>query len=325
MQGTTLKTIGELDQSGGITAESVGQLNLRDEIVTGLKRVRQQHSELQGLMHQIMRKVALPRAKEIGDELIRVQGFYPKSRRGPGGVSNGFFRDCVELTDLKVASVKNYMLLAKNWHRLVDFMADLPEGADPITSFSGALNAIRSMNKGLRPGVDAVDVEATEVAPEPAQLGGMTRRTHYAAHAKQAALPAIQSLLAVSTLSDKHRDGLLKIQEALTLLLDQIDAEEAEAAEVVAAPSTQEPEWAEPVAPVVDVEPVAVQQEPESDDTAPKAGDRTILKTLYPTLADLEQAIAEQGSGAAVGKQAGLKRPRQAVNEYLKWLRAQAE
>lgn len=324
MEGTTLKPYGVLEESAGIAADSIGQLNLRDEIVTGLKHVRQQHVELQGLMHQVMRRVALPRAKAIGEELIRIQGFYPKSKRGPGGGSNGFYRDCEAITDLKAASVKNYVLLAKNWHRLMDYMCELPEGASPITSFRGALDAIRAMNKGLRPGADAVDVEATEVAPEPGQLAGVTRRTHYAAHAKQAALPAIQSLLAVSTLSEKHRNGLVKIQEALTLLLDQIDAEEAEAAEVVAAPSTQEPEWIEePVPPVVDVDPVAVQQDP--DDTAPKAGDRTILKALYPTLADLEQAIAEQGSGAAVGKQAGLKRARQAVNEYLKWLRARAE
>ena len=135
----------EADLGGGLVPDSVGSLNLRPEVIDGFISVRQKHEQLQALLHQILRKVALPRCREIGKELLAIKAFYPAGKKGS---ASNFYRDAKAMTGLSKPSVANYIQVAENWHRLMDYMADLPEGATPVTSLRGALDAIRKMNLG---------------------------------------------------------------------------------------------------------------------------------------------------------------------------------
>ena len=218
--------------SAPLVPETTGSLSLRPEILEGFLSVRQQVDQLQSLMHQVMRRVALPRTKEIGAELIRLRSFYKKGKTGPGGVSSDFYRDAEATTGLKKRSLQGYISIAENWPRLMDYMADLPEGATPVTSLRGALEAIREMNRPLQPALSegAVDVDARAVEGGEEQAAA-EQRTHYAARSRKVIADEFTALKAVSVLTDGHRERLDKIQEALRMLLDDIDRLEGEAAE----------------------------------------------------------------------------------------------
>lgn len=303
-----------LDMGGGITPSSVGTLNLRPDVIDGFLAVRRKHGELQALLAQVMRRVALPTCKEIGDELLRIKGLYSAGKKGPGGHASRFYGDAKQLTGLSKPSVANYIQVAENWHRLMDFMCDPPEGASPITSLKGALEVIRAMNRPIKP---AVDVEAVAVEGGVDQALSPAKGTRYAASTRERALPPIDALMNVAVLSEKRRDQLAQIREALLLLLDQIEADEAAAAaEAEAAPAaatvdvpTQQ--WVEP-----DAEPANAVTDVEAEPVSSKK--KSVLPGLYPLSADgleaLERDIAEAGSGPRLA--AKLDVSKQAVSAH---------
>ena len=347
---TTSPATDLISSSGDITPTSSGTLNLRPEVLEGFLLVRDRHEALQALLHQMMRKVALPRAWEIGQELIRLKGFYSSGKKGPGGHASRFYSDAKAITGLSKASVANYTLLAESRHKLLDYMVELPEGATPITSMKGALEALREMNRPLRPASDAIDVEAQQVAGGDAAAlgaGGSRKRTTYAASTREKVIPALTTLRATTMLTDRQREQLAKIEEMLHLLLDQIDRQEEEQAaaaeteaaqQVVDASPVEEamvistdttpasdpapaPQWSEP-------EPAAAAEEQQVEVEEPSGPARGTLTALYPLtaegLAALEAAITDAGSGAALGRQLGGY-SKQGISGHLKRIRAAVE
>lgn len=338
-----------------LVPETTGQLNLRPEILEGFLSVRQQVEQLQSLLHQVMRRVALPRCREIGNELIRVRNFYPKGKTGPGGVSSGFYRDAEAVTGLKKRSLQGYIAIAENWARLMDYMADLPEGATPITSLRSALEAIREMNRPLRPAAseDAIDVDAeaaedTADAPEP-----VMKRTSFAASTRDKVMPALSGLFATKVLTELQRERLGKVQEMLQLLLDDIDATEAAAAvpEVISTPAEREPAMWSPSSEETDYErreretqeqrkafmasrtpvpavstlppkglqPLASTPEPADDEPSAKVKPSDLYPATEAGLEKLEADLMEHGSGAALARHLGVTRA--AISSRLKTLR----
>jgi hypothetical protein len=265
-----------------------------------------------------MRKVVLPRCKTIGDELARIRDIYPKGKKGPGGKASGFFRDAEQFTGLKKNQVLNYITISTGWHRLVDFMADLPEGAAPIQSMRGALEVLRAMNRpaALLAGEGAVDVEAVAATdnhrPAPRQTG-------YAISTREKVIPALEALR-VAAPARKYQDRLDQLIEALELLLNLIDQDELatpvdgwdeahapDALSEIAAPPPRS--YAPPQAATTTPTPEPVAT-PETDEPEEEQEARS-LPALYPKtqegLEALEAAIAEHGSGAALGRTLGLK------------------
>ena len=293
-----------------LLTESTGQLNLRPEVLEGFLAVRTQVQQLQALMHQVMRRVALPRCRDIGKELIRVRAYYPKGKVGRGGVSSHFYRDAEAVTGLKKRSLQGYIAIAENWSRLVDYMADLPEGATPITGLRGALDAIREMNRPLRPAYEegAIEAAASPVIdgsdggePAPAQP-----RTRYAATAREKVLPVLSGLVATTVLTDLQRERLSKVQEMLQHLLDDIDATEAKQTEAgPASPALVEQPLREPV-------PAPVQQQQEEEEEDESAGQGQAFSEAFPPTREgheaLEAAVVEFGSGSLLGAQYGVSR-----------------
>ena len=272
--------------------DSVGSLNFRQEVIDGFVSVRQKHEQLQALMHQVMRRVALPRCREIGNDLVAVKSFYPQGKKGS---ASKFYADAKALTGLSKPSVAGYIQIAENWPRLMDYMTDLPEGATPITSLRGALEAIREMNRPLKPATsaDSIDVDAQAIEGGDDQAPA-TRRTNFASSARKVINQQFSGLKAVKVLTPLHRERLDKIQEMLQLLLDDIDRTEAEAA----VPTTVEAK------PKLDMSVVAI---PEDDTTNPV--ELPSLKELFPYTQDglkaLEAAIVEHGSGRDLGRHLG--------------------
>jgi len=307
------------DMGGGITPESVGTLNLRQEVLDGFLAVRQQHHELQAVLHQVMRRVALPRCRDIGEELLRIKAFYPAGKKGPMGHASRFYSDCKAVTGLSKPSVANYIQIAEGWHRLMDYMADLPEGAVPITSLRGALEALRAMNRPVLPPHDAgaLDVEAEQVEGRPT-----TSRTSYASSTREKALPALDALMAATTISDRHKAQLAKVREALALLLEQIEAEEIAAAEAQAEADVEIPVISAPV----ELPPPA-WAEPDPEPALADAGEdpgKASLPELFPLTAEgmagFELALAEAGSGAALARRLGCSK--QGISFHKNRLRA---
>lgn len=343
---------------GDLVPSTTGSLNLRPEVIDGFTSVREKHQALQALLHQMMRRVALPHAREIGEELIRLKGFYPKGKKGPMGHASRFYSDARALTGLSKPSVAGYIQLAEGWHRLIDYMSDLPEGATPITSLRGALDALREMNRPLRPASDAIDVEAQQVAgdalPGAGAGGSGHKRTNYAASTREKVLPALTTLRTTTVITERQREQLAKIEEMLSHLLTAIEQQEEQAAadaaaaeppadqQVVEVPVAEpEPALQELVAltnttPAPAPAPEAqwseqeqqVEAEVEPNTSAPAAAARGTLGALYPATAEglreLENAIAEAGGGAALARQLGIggDHGRKRVSGHLAKLRA---
>jgi hypothetical protein len=320
---------------GGIVPSSVGTLNLRADVLQAFTAVREKHMALQVTLHQVMRRVVLPQAREIGEELARLKALYPKGKKGSG---SSFYSDCQTVTGLGRAMVANYVLIFQGWGRLMDYMTDLPEGATPVTSVRSALEALRAMNRPeLPPRSDAVDVEAE---PVEGSITTSRKRTSYASSTRERALPALDALMAAATVSDHHKAQLAKVREALTLLLEQIEAAEAKAAEAQAqadaeAEAAREPvdlpppAWSE-VEPEPEPEPVVVPTpptpatpEPEAEAEADEGGGKVQLPVLFPFtaegLAAFELALAEAGSGSALARQLGCTK--QAISGHKNRLR----
>jgi hypothetical protein len=332
------------DLGGGLTSDGVGTLNLRQEVLDGFLTIRHQHQQLQALLHQVMRKVALPRCREIGEELLRVKGFYAAGKKGPGGTASSFYSDCLAVAGLSRSSVAGYVSIAQNWGRLLDYMADLPEGATPITGVKGALKAIAKMNSEELPPRDtgAVDVEAEAIAGE-VLPGASRKRTSYASSTREKALPAIDGLMAAATISERHKAQLAKVREALALLLEQIEAAEAKAAEAQAQADAEAEAAREPVdlpppawsevepeprqAPAASAPEATAEEQEQAEEEQGASSNRGKLAATYPRtaegLADLEAAIAEAGSGAALDLQLGLKPG--AVSKHRKRIRERLE
>ena len=112
------------------------------------------------------------------------------------------------------------------------------------------------------------------------------------------------ALKTVKVLTPLHRDRLDKIQEALQILLDDIDRLEGEAA----VPTTVETAPVDPPAPVVPLQTMEEAMWP-GDDEPTTRGELPKLADLYPfTLEGLEAmnaAIAEHGSGKALAVHLG--------------------
>ncbi len=284
---------------------STGALNIREDVLQGFLAIREQHQQLEGILHQVMRRVVLPRCRAIGAELARIRDLYPKGKKGPGGTASGFFRDAEQFTGLKKAQVLNYITVSTSWARLMDYMADLPEGAAPIQSMRGALEALRAMNRPERPALSgpdgAVDVDAETVAATNTPAG---KRTRYVHSAREKALPALAALKA-TPVGLKHERQLETILRALHTLLDAMEAEEQADAwqespepepTPVAAPEARQPE-PEPV--------VAAEPEPE-----PEAA-RTTMASLFPATAEgwesMEAHLAEHGSGKRAAAALGVR------------------
>ena len=292
-------------------APSTGALNIREDVLQGFLAIREQHQQLEGILHQVMRRVVLPRCKTIGDELARIRDLYPKGKKGPGGAASGFFRDAEQFTGLKKAQVLNYITVSTGWPRLMDFMADLPEGAAPIQSMRGALEALRAMNRPERPALPgsdgAVDVDAETVGTTSTTAG---QRTRYVHSTREKVLPALEALKA-TPVGLGHEQQLQTILQALHSLLDTMEAEEQAAAwqespepapvavaVAVAAPEVKQPE-PEPVV-AADLEP-----EPEPDVA------RSTMSSLFPATAEgwetMEAHLAQHGSGKEAAKALGVR------------------
>ena len=124
----------EADLGGGLTPESVGTLNLRQEVLDGFRcAVRQKHRELQAIAcsGRVMRQESLcpemPRNRHgaAGHQVLL-------SQKRPEGLSQQLLpglREEGDVTALSKPSVANYIQIAENWEwRLMDYLADLPEG-----------------------------------------------------------------------------------------------------------------------------------------------------------------------------------------------------
>ena len=170
------------------------------------------------------------------------------------------------------------------------------------------------MNRPLKPAAsdDAIDVDAQAIEggdSEPA-----TRRTHFASSARKVIDQQFSGLRAVKVLTPTQRENLAKVEEMLQLLLDDIDRTEAASAVPVEVPV--------PVAPATTVAPPEEQLWPDDDEadqaTLPK------LSELFPLtpagLEALEQAMAEHGSGVALGQHLGntSKNPSRWISDHRK-------
>lgn len=201
----------------GMKQLHLDELHNQEDMLRMFAVVCERHASLQTTLHQMVHRVMLPRAREIGQELAGIKGLYESGCKGSGGYASRFYSDCEILTGLKKAQVANYVQLAENWDRLTAFIADLPEGAAPITSMRGAMEAIRTMNRSERdalPGTStlAIDVEAAPAAPmaklpaispqnsklHPSQVKWITERW----------LPAAQHLAAARQLLRPENDRL---------------------------------------------------------------------------------------------------------------------
>ena len=293
-------------------ASSTGALNISEDVLQGFLNVREQHRDLAGVLHQIMRRTVLPRCKAIGDELARIRDLYPKGKKGPGGVASGFFRDAEQLTGLKKAQVLNYITISAGWYRLMDFMADLPEGAAPIQSMSGALEVLRAMGRPMRPALPgsegAVDVDAVTVASTNTTAGERTRYVHTT---REKVLPALAALKA-TPVGLKHEDRLETLLQALHSLLDAMEVEEEQAATW---PESPEPEQKPEPAPIAAPEVKQPEPEPEPEPTptptpTPKPARRT-MASIFPVtdegLKTMRAHIAEHGSVEQAAKALGVK------------------
>lgn len=289
----------EADLGGGLAPDSVGTLNLRQEVLDGFLSVREKHNQLQATLHQIVREIALPRCREIGTELLAIKSFYPKGKKGS---ASNFYRDAQKVTSLSKPSVANYIQIAENWERLIDYMTDLPEGATPVTSLRGALEAIRAMNRPLKPASkDAIDVDAEAVEGDDQQALPAGRRTNFASGARKVFDQQFSGLRAVKVLTPLHHERLAKIQEMLQHLLDDIDRMEGEA--VVPTTVETKPEVVKPQLPPQPKEEVWPDDDEAPADQLPKLND------LYPLTEEglkvLSNAIAEHGSGKALALHLG--------------------
>lgn len=320
----------EADLGGGLTPESVGTLNLRQEVLDGFLSVRQKHNELHATLHVYMREIALPKCREIGMELLAIKSFYPKGKKGS---ASNFYRDAKGVTALSKPSIANYIQIAENWERLMDYVTDLPEGADPVTSLRGALEAIRAMNRPLKPAAsdDAIDVDAEAVEGADQQVLPAGKRTNYAATARKAMETQFTALKAVKVLTPLHHERLGKIQEMLQHLLDDIDRLEGESAVpttvettridtsnvAIASPRrTGEEDKAAFMAAahrgartVSTLQPKGARLSPPPAADEPTTGELPKLADLYPFTQEgldaMEAAIAEHGSGKALAVHLG--------------------
>jgi len=303
-----------------------GSLNLRPEIVDGLLEVRDLHGQLQHTIIQVMRRVVLPKAKEIGAALARVKAFYPSGKKGRG---SRFYDDAGKLAGLKKAQICNYIQIHENWHRLIDYMADLPAGASPITSMSGAMEAIRAMGRPLQ----LASADPAEPEPEVVvQIHSDFTRAHNAAAAAggtvkskirctatekpRQLLPFFTALQSMQRIPEELRDRLDDLISEIDDILGDIESEIGErvyevVAETVAPAPKPERDWVHPMdlpAPAPVETPLAEDSEEVAEESGPG---KTNLVELYPRtpegLADLEQAIAAAGSGAALERELGLK------------------
>jgi hypothetical protein len=300
-----------MDAVGGLEKIRLGSLNIRDDVLQGFATVRECHARLQATLHQVMRRVVLPQAREIGEELGRIKTLYDSGRKAPGGQSGRFYSDCESLTGLKKAQVANYIQLATNWHRLMDFMADLPEGAEPITSMRGAMEAIRTMNRPERPGLDgtdgAVDVSADDIDDIGKTESESTKaRLRYTERPRELA-SSLQALKTIQAIPLELRERLEDYCAELGRLLDSIEMALVKEPLELKQPTTAEESLPEP-----------------SDCLEPEhASSRPTLKALYPLtaegLAAIEGAIAVAGSGALLARQLGCTR--QAVNSHRRSIR----
>jgi hypothetical protein len=276
-----------------------------------------------------MRRVVLPTCRTIGAELDRIRALYPRGKKGPGGQPSRFFRDAEQFTGLKKAHVLNYISIAKGWGRLVEHLAELPEGAEPIRSMGAALEVLRAMNRPDRPALPSsngavdVDAEAVQGSDSP------RTRTHYAHGTREKVLPPLVALKA-TPVGLKHQARLDQILDALHDLLDAMEAEEqgeelgdtSAAAEgtkpsrpLIGAPAPAPSAPPAPSHPATAPTPVAVLAEPPGEEAAAAAaGDSRpgygTLPALYPATVEgleaLEAAIVQHGSGIALGRSLGL-------------------
>jgi hypothetical protein len=292
-------------------APSTGALNLREDVLQGFLAIREQHQQLEGILHQVMRRVVLPRCKTIGAELARIRDLYPKGKKGPGGAASRFFSDAEQFTGLKKAQVLNYITVSTSWPRLMDYVADLPEGAAPIQSMRGALEAIRAMNRPERPALPgsagAVDVDAETV--NATDTTATRKRTRYVHSAREKVLPALTALQA-TPIGLKHGRQLESLLQALHNLLDAMEVDEQGAAwqespepapAPVAAPEVKQPEPAP--------EPAAAANPPEDLEPEPSAS--STLPSLFSATAEgweaMEAHMAEHGTGRRAAAALGVR------------------
>ena len=291
MAPKTLKH-GPLEAGNGTEAlaSSTGALNIREDVIQGFLSIRERHQQLEGVLHQMMRRVVLPRCKNIGDELARIRDLYPKGKKGPGGTASGFLGDAEQFTGLKKSQVLNYITISTGWHKLMDFMADLPEGAAPIQSMRGALEALRAMNLPMRPALPgsdgAVDVDAVTVTSTNTTA---SERTRYVHTTREKVLPALAALKA-TPVGLKHEDRLEAILQALHNLLDAMEVEEQ------AATWQESPEPEPEPAPIAAPEVKQPEPEPEPE---PETARRT-MASLFPPDAEgfegMRLFLAQYGS-----------------------------
>lgn len=346
------------DLGADLVPLAVGTLNMREEVIDGFLQVREKHNQLQALLHQVMRRVALPRCQEIGEILLRVRRYYPKGSKGPSGMPSKFFADAKAVTGLGKSSLHNYITIAQNWGRLVDYLADLPEGATPVTSLRSALEVIREMNRPLpAAGGDdrAIDTEAEVIGSgdEVVDTQAAARRAAAAGYVREPAKlgQQLRALRAVRGLPVELRDRLETFARELDSLLAAVEAALSESLEIT--PEPAKTDLRPPARAFAAVERVTHEL---VDDSAPGGPSMTVVKDAwvvdlatsderlvevgslsedlldrvtrtplaakYPKTAEglkaLRLDIAAASSGAELGRQLGVSRA--AVSAYLKSL-----
>jgi hypothetical protein len=313
------KQIAPFSPPGPLDKSTFGGLSLRQEVLDGFMSIRDQHHQLQGILHQTMRRVVLPRAREIGQALEKVKSYYEPAKKGPGGKASAFYTDCKVVAGLGKTQAAGYIRIATEWHRLIDYMADLPEGADPVLSLGAALKAIAIMNSAPRPalpGTDcAVDVDATTVATTDGE-GTRPAPTSYARSTREKTVQALEALLATAP-GRRHEERIRKVIEAVELLLQTIEEEEAAAApaeewsevepvEEIAPPqprSYSHPQAAP--APAATPAPAPLLEEPAPAEGAVSLVSLFPLSTPEESFAAMTDLVVEHGNGAAVAASLG--------------------
>jgi hypothetical protein len=284
------------DEPGQLaTTDSDGGLTFLAEETELLMEARMCEQRIKDELQRAMVSVVLPESRRIGRCLARVRDLNPPGRKGPGGAPSPFYAKVERITGWGKRSVQGYMSIAENYDRLMEYVADPPRGALPVTSLRAALAAISWMNgrKELTSG-PAITVEAEAVPePPPHPFEAEVRKL-------RGYDGGINQILRQGGLDGETRLRLEDARIALILAVQRLEALPTPEAE----PTPALPPAAEPVEPAPPVEDL---------DEAPGRGE---LGRRYPRteagLADLDRDLQSKGPRLAEE----LRLPRKTIVQH---------
>lgn len=319
---TSLRTLNDRNMTNGPAVI----MGLSAEILYELEEARNKVSDLNAVLLTTFRRVALPRAIEIGQDLARIKDKFPKGKRG---AESPFYVACEEYVGLKKAQVCNYIDLYTNRHRLSDYLESRPDGAPNPNSMSEALTILRKLKRGIDPAEEPTPkLKGTSCEGFEDENLSTPTGTSYARSSKERLFSGFSGLLACPRIAEVFGDRIREAQAVSEALL--ADIEKFEAGESFPEP-VEETTWAELEEVVVEVEAMAEplgEPSERSSEEPPESVGGASLEELYPATADglraLEEDIREAKGKAALGKELGLqvKRPGDAVAKHLKRLQS---